>query len=54
MIAAGVALDLGIDGGYCKYFEYGSPGAGGVSSTTQRLLSSNGLVAAGLAIGWGL
>jgi hypothetical protein len=54
MIAAAVALDLGIDGGYCKYFEYGSPGAGGVSSATQQLLSSNVLVAAGVALGWAL
>jgi hypothetical protein len=54
MIAASVALDLGIDGGYSKYFEYGSPGVGGVSSATQELLSSSGLVAAGMAIGWGL
>jgi hypothetical protein len=53
MIAAGVALDLGIDGGYCKYFEYGNAGTGGVSSATQKLLSSRGLVAAGVALGWG-
>jgi hypothetical protein len=54
MIAAAVALDVGIDGGYSKYFEYGSPGAGGASAATQELLSSNGLVAAGVALGWAL
>jgi hypothetical protein len=54
MIAAAVALDVGIDGGYSKYFEYGSPGAGGVGPATQELLSSSALVAVGVAVGWGL
>ncbi len=54
MVAAAVAVDVGIDGGWSKYFEYGGSGAGGSGPTTQALLSSSALAALGVALGWGL
>lgn len=54
MIAAAVALDVGIDGGWSKYFEYGGAPAGGAGPTTKELLSSSALAALGVAVGWGL